>query len=704
MTNINSVKIPQRISGLDELAYNLWWSWHLEARELFKFLDRFLWMGTNHNPVLLLQKINPQRLEAASHDPEFLKKYDSVMERFHNDISATETWFKKKYPVINDHLIAYFSLEFAIHTSLPLYAGGLGILAGDHCKEASDLGLPFVGVGFMYPQGYFHQHISADGWQEEHYEELNFSEAPICPALTTQGERMKISVNLDSREVYVTVWQVNVGRVKLYLLDTNIDDNSESDRYLSARLYAGDRELRLLQEIIIGIGGVRVLRALGYNPTVWHSNEGHTSFMMLERIRELVERGFSFHDAAEKVRNTSVFTTHTSVPAGNDVFTFDLMEKYFHNYWSNLNLDKDTFLSLGNTEPCSDLFNMTALGMRMAGKRNGVSKLHGKICHAMWNSLWPDIKEEDVPITSITNGVHVPTWVAPQFHRLYQKYLGHDWLRILDKQALWEKIYDIPDVELWTVRRWLKYKLVRAIHDRIRNRWCEEPLVPIQALATGSLLDSEVLIVGFCRRFAQYKRATLILQDIERLQCIVQNNLKPVQIVFAGKAHPDDEGSKHLIQQVYTLCKEPRFAGRIAFVEDYDMHMARYLVHGVDVWLNTPLLHNEASGTSGQKAAINGVAQLSVLDGWWAEGYTGENGWAIGNNARNISDSDQNKLEAEDLYRTLEEKVIPLYYDRDIYGIPYDWIKLIKNVIYSNVAQFSTRRMVKEYTEKMYLP
>jgi starch phosphorylase len=704
MNNLSVSKLPRRIEGLNELAYNLWWSWHIEARQLFKALDTPLWKTTGHNPVKMLQQIASHRLVAASQDPLFLKKYDSVMSEFKDIISGGDTWFNTKYPHLAQHTIAYFSLEFAIHNSLPLYAGGLGVLAGDYCKESSDLGLPIVAVGFMYPQGYFHQHISTDGWQNEVYEQLNFSEAPISPVLNAEGQRMIVEVPLDKRSVRINIWQVNVGRVKLYLLDTDVEGNSPSERKLSARLYAGDQEIRLQQQIVIGIGGVRVLRALGIEPAIWHANEGYTAFMMLERIRELVAKGLSFAEAADKVRATTVFTIHTLVLGVNDAFSSDMIEKYFHHYWDFLRLDRETFLGLGKRGSDNSVFNVTALGLKMAGHRNGVSQLHAGLCRRTCNSIWPDTEEKEVPISSVTNGVHVPTWVAPQAASLYEEYLSHDWMKRRDVPALWEKVSDIPDEKIWAMRNWLKHKLISSVKERARKRWAEDHIAPEQALAMGGLLDTEVLTIAFCRRFTAYKRASLILNDIDRLKQLLRNEFRPVQIIFAGKAHPDDESGKHLIQEVYNAAKNPEFGGRIAFVEDYDMHMARYLVHGADVWLNTPRPLHEASGTSGQKAALNGVLHLSVLDGWWCEGYNGKNGWAIHSDSETPDSADQDRADAEELYRLLEDKVIPLYYDRDINGVPHGWVQVIKETIRSNAPLFNAQRMAKEYTEQMYIP
>jgi len=704
MNNLSVPKLPRRIEGLDELAHNLWWSWHIEARRLFKALDNALWRASGHNSVKLLQQIEPHRLVAAAQDPIFLKKYDSVMSDFKNTMPGADTWFDTKYPNLGQDIIAYFSLEFAIHNSLPIYAGGLGVLAGDYCKESSDLGLPLIGVGFMYPQGYFHQHISADGWQEEVYEQVDFGETSISPVLTTEGQPIIVEISLDLRPVLVTVWQVNIGRVKLYLLDTNVEGNSQPDRELSARLYAGDQETRLQQQIIIGIGGVRILRALRIEPTIWHANEGYTAFMILERVRELMEKGLNFAEASDKVRATTVTTIHTLVSGINDTFPADLIEKYFHRYWDSLNLDREAFLKLGAQGSDDSAFNTTVLGLRMSDYRNGVSQLHGGTCRETWHSLWPDKEEKDVPISSVTNGVHVPTWIAPQAARLYEAYLDNDWLKKHDDPALWEKVVTIPDEEIWAMRRWLKNKLISAVKERARRRWVKDQIKPEQALVMGGLLDPEALTIAFCRRFTSYKRATLIFHDFDRLKRILQNELQPIQIIFAGKAHPNDESGKQLIQKVYNAAKDHEFGGQITFVEDYDMHMARYLVHGADVWLNTPQPRHEASGTSGQKAALNGVLHHSVLDGWWCEGYNGKNGWAIHSDS-DISDlANRDRADAEELYRMLEEKIVPLYYDRDINGIPHGWIQIVKEAIRSNTPLFSTRRMVKEYTEQMYLP
>jgi starch phosphorylase len=501
------------------------------------------------------------------------------------------------------------------------------------------------------------------------------------------------------------VWQVRVGRTTVYLLDTNVEENAPQDRQLSARLYIADRELRIEQEIILGVGGVRVLRALNIEPTIWHANEGHTAFMMLERIREEVQKGATFAQAVQRVRATTVFTTHTPVPAGHDIFPVQLVERYLHGYWNFLGIDRETFLELGQQDDAGDqAFSMSALALRMADRRNAVSQLHRKVTRKMWHMLWPDVEEDEVPILHVTNGIHVPTWVAPELRQLYEEYLGQDWLKRQDDPSLWQHVLDIPDDKLWACRKLLKRKLRAAILERAQKRWAEGEAIPKQVLAIGALLDPDVLTIGFVRRFAEYKRPALIFEDIERLKRIVKDYWYPVQIIFAGKSHPADFPSKHLLHQVYALASDREFQGRIAFVEDYDMHIAHYLVHGVDVWLNTPRRSREACGTSGMKASLNGALHLSIRDGWWHEGYNGANGWAISDDLAPVDPESENKADAEALYRLLEEEIVPLYYDRDRSGVPQRWMRIVKEAIRSVVPAFCARRMLKEYTEQMYMP
>ncbi|MDD5082597.1 MAG: alpha-glucan family phosphorylase [Dehalococcoidales bacterium] len=703
---LNNPVLPERIKRLNELANNLWWSWHSEGQELFRSLDYTLWRASGHNPVQQLREINHDQLLAAAHDSAFLRLYDAVMTAFDRDINSDDTWFQTHNKLPASESIAYFSPEFAIHSSLPIYAGGLGILAGDICKEASDLGIPLVGIGFMYPQGYFHQHISAEGWQEEIYRQLNFNEVPISPIRPTPegGCGPLVSIELGDRPLHLGAWLVHSGRVRLYLLCCNVEENTYEDRQLCSRLYTADREQRIQQEIALGIGGVRVLRQLGIEPSVWHANEGHTSFMMLERIREQVVKGVSFNDAVQRVQATTIFTTNTPVPAGHDIFPAALVERYFNHYWESLGIDRQTFMKLGQEENGNDqTFNMTVLGMKMADYRNGVSQLHGAVARKMWHGLWPELKEDEVPISHVTNGVHLPTWIAPELNTLFEKYLGRDWLSHHDSPELWQHIMDIPDGELWEVHQLLKRKLTHVVRERAQQRLAEDGVAPQQVLAMGALLDSDILTIGFVRRFTEYKRPTLLFHDVGRLKRIIENRWQPVQIIFSGKSHPADFPSKYLLQRVYSLATGPEFQGRIGFVEDYDMHIAHYLVQGVDIWLNTPRRLQEACGTSGMKASLNGVLHLSVRDGWWHEGYAGNNGWAIGDDA--ISDrAEQDKDDAEALYRILEEEIIPLYYERDLKGIPHGWIRVLKQAISSLAPVFCARRMMKEYTKRMYLP
>lgn len=700
---MNFVKLPERINRLEELASNLWWTWHPEGRAVFRLLDYPLWRLTGHNPVQQLHEIGPEKLDIAAADDTFLSLYDAAVAAYDREMTDHDSWFAARYPSLHRPL-AYFSMEFALHSSLPIYAGGLGVLAGDLCKEASDLGIPMVAVGFMYPQGYFRQRISEEGWQEEEYSQLDFNHAPVSPILSEDGGRCLTEVRLLNRTLHIGAWLVKSGRVNLYLLDTDVEENDVQDRHLSSRLYTADREHRLQQEILLGIGGVRILRKLGIRPLVWHANEGHTAFMMLERIREEIEAGNSYEEALARVQKTSVFTTHTPVPAGHDVFSAVLIEHYFESYWPALKADPKTLLGLGKMDDGENTFNMTILALKTSGYRNAVSKRHGGVTRRMWCNLWLDCTEETAPITHITNGIHLPTWIAIETRQLYNRYLGADWVNNCDDAEMWKHIEDIPDEELWRVHTALKRKLFHIILEHAQLRWSQSRATPRQILSMGALLDYDSLTIGFMRRFAQYKRPDLLFRDIERLKKIVNNPWRPVQIIFAGKSHPADTASKKLLQHVHTMAMDRDFQGRIAFLEDYDMHLARYLVQGIDVWLNTPRRLQEASGTSGMKAALNGVLHLSVPDGWWLEGYNGSNGWCIGDTIFRGSSEEEDASDAEALYRLLEERVAPLYYNRERNGVPAGWLAMMKNSISSIVPVFNTRRMVKEYCEKMYLP
>jgi starch phosphorylase len=691
--------LPQRLIGLGELAENLWWSWHPAARMLFKMLSREAWKETRHNPDKLLRELPQATLESAANDPGYLRRYDEVLSQFRNDMGK-ECCLLDNMHDPNIHAVAYFSAEYGLHHSLPFYAGGLGFLAGDFVKECSDLKVPLVAVGFMYPEGYVQQRIRDDGWQDSRDQVLDREAAPINRVMGEDGQQLVVRVPLMEPPIHVAVWKVDVGRVPLYLLDTDIEINDPWNRSISARLYSGDIEQRLRQEIVLGIGGSVVLEALGIKHLVLHLNEGHAAFALLERIRVLVQEGNSYQEALDQVRRTTVFTTHTPVPAGHDVFSFQSIEKHFHSYWPSLGLDRDGFLQLGihPKEPGAG-FNMTAFALRVSGYRNGVSKRHAEVARHMWQSLWPDLPEDKVPIDHVTNGVHVPTWIEPKLELLFDKYLGLNWLADHDKPSVWELIEKIPDEVLWQTHYWLKIKLINTVRERSRQLWARERVNPSIAMVGGAFLDPSVLTLGFARRFATYKRADLIFYDTQRLKRLLNNRWKPVQIIFAGKAHPADDPGKRILQRIFNLARDPEMGGRIGFVEDYGEQFAQYMVHGVDVWLNNPVPPMEACGTSGMKAALNGVPQLSIMDGWWVEGFNGKNGWAFSQEGIN---GNRDPADAEAIYRVLEEEVIPLYYKVSDDGTPHDWVRVMKESVKSNGAKFSSRRMVREYIQKFY--
>jgi starch phosphorylase len=700
--------LPRRIKRLEDLAYNLWWVWHPEAQRLFKEIDALLWEKCYHNPIAFLRDVERTHLNAVTNDRYFLDKYDRVLREFDRYMKEKDTWFNKTYPDLSDELVAYFSFEFGLHESLMVYAGGLGVLSGDHLKEASDLGIPLVGVGFVYTYGYFSQRISEDGWQHADNVPIDFDALPLIRLMDEEGEPIKITIDLPGRKVYARIYELNVGRVKLHLLHTNIPDNDPNDRHLTDRLYISDLELRISQEILLGMGGVRALRALGYQPTAWHMNEGHSAFLTLERALEYVKEGKSFDQAAGIINKTNIFTTHTPVPAGNDEFPLWLIDKYFVQVWADLGLSRDDFINIAKIKQSwgGDAFSMPILAMKLSEFRNAVSELHGQVAQEMWHFLWPEKEVDEVPIGYITNGIHTETWLARRTGLLFSRYMGADWFDHLNEPSFWAQIENIPDEELWRVRRHLKRKLIAYMISRGRDKWQTAGVHPVQTLASGVLLDPYVLTIGFARRFATYKRANLILRDYDRLLKIVTNERMPVQFIFAGKAHPADDPGKQMIQEVYRAVKDARFGGRLAFLEDYDMNIARYMVQGVDVWLNTPRRTREASGTSGMKAALNGVLNFSVLDGWWREGYNGKNGWAIGEDIDTGADPNtQDEADAASLYDVLENEIVPLYYEhRSADNLPSDWIARMKESIRTLGGQFSTRRMLNEYISSFYHP
>jgi starch phosphorylase len=667
---------------------------------LFKLLDRGAWKATRHNPVKLLKVLPPQSLETAAADPEYLRRYDAVLAEFKTQTQTQVCWFTENIIPGECLPIAYFSLEYGLHHSLPFYAGGLGFLAGDHLKECSDLGIPMVAVGFMYPGGYVRQQINADGWQEGVDETLDRDEAPISRILDGKGGQLTVQVPFTDPPISVAVWQVMVGRIPLYLMDTDLEINEPAHRSISNHLYISDREQRLLQEIVLGIGGSRMLAAMGIKYSVLHLNEGHPALALLERVRERVEAGTSHEEAVRQVRATSIFTTHTPVPAGHDVFPFDLVDKYICQCYPML--DRDEFLRLGvsPTDPPGAGFNMTAFALRLSSHHNGVSRIHGEVSRSMWQALWPELPVEQVPIDHITNGVHVPTWIDPKLELRCMDCGGPQWVEEHDKPEIWQLVDDIPDGEFWSLHYRKKAKLVNFIRERTRQRWVYERIGLGNVVVGGALLDPSALTLGFARRFATYKRADLIFQDLERLKRLLNEAWRPVQIIFAGKAHPADDPGKRILQRIFNFARDPDFGGRIAFVEDYGEQVAQYLVHGVDVWLNNPLPPLEACGTSGMKAAINGVLHLSILDGWWPEGFNGKNGWAFAGAAG----EDRDARDAAAIYEILEKEVVPLYYRVNDQGVPEGWVQMMKEAMKSLGAQFSARRMVKEYSRKFYQP
>jgi starch phosphorylase len=705
--------IPERIGRLVEVSYNLWWTWHPEAQELFKHIDAQLWEDVYHNPILFLREVRQSSLDEVAKDPEFIRSYHDVLTAFDEYQVFDKTWFKETYADKIDKPIAYFSAEFGLHECLPIYSGGLGILSGDHTKEASDLGLPFIGIGFLYPQGYFRQVIADNGDQEAIYVKVRFAEVPAQPAFTADGKEVVVSValparnGLPDRRVYAKVYKIQVGNVPLYLMDTDIHPNALEDRELSARLYGGDQEMRVAQEMVLGIGGVRALQALEIKPAVYHLNEGHSAFLVLERARALVESGLSFEQAREEIRSSTVFTTHTPVPAGHDAFPFHLIDKYFPKWHEWLNISRDQFLGLARQDQSwGPTFSMTVLALKMSGKHNGVSQLHGEVSRDMWSWLWPNKRPQDVPISHVTNGIHTETWLAPELITLYDYYLGQNWTLRIDDQTMWDSLTRIPDAALWEIMKQLRLNLIEFVRMRTRQRLNRLGKHQNDIQATANLLNPNALTIGFARRFATYKRATLIFHDTERLKRIVHGDPKrPVQFIFAGKAHPRDEPGKDFIREVYHRSHEPGLAGHLLFIEDYDINVARHMVAGVDMWLNTPRRPMEASGTSGQKAGLNGSPNLSILDGWWTEGYNRKNGWAIGDpEAEYVSEYDHNHADATSIYDLLEEVIVPTFYDCDPDGVPTRWMQIVKESIRTVSPQFSMTRMIKEYTNELYVP
>ncbi|NUN93013.1 MAG: alpha-glucan family phosphorylase [Verrucomicrobiae bacterium] len=699
--------LPPRLEPLRELAFNLWFSWEPEATALFRDLDPELWEQCHHNPVRLLQRIRQRRLLKAARDEAFLARLDEVTAQLAAYLETEETFHAKSWADKLRQPVAYFSAEFGLHESVPNYSGGLGILAGDHCKTASDLGIPFVAVGILYRHGYFRQRLTREGWQEAVEMDVIFNELPIREVRRPDGTPLTVEVRILGRRVVIKVWKVRVGRIPLLLLDTDVAENSAEDRRITAELYGGDIEMRVRQEMVLGIGGVRALDAMEISPSVFHMNEGHAAFLSLERIRLLMQKEkVDFYVALQATAASNVFTTHTPVPAGNDAFSPDLMHRYFDEYVREMQIPFSDFLIYGrpwNHQP-QDPFSMTILALRTSRRCNGVSRLHGKVSRKMWTSVWPEAPVHEVPIESVTNGIHLQTWLAPEMRALYEQCFGKGWQYRINDPEMWRRVSDLSDQDLWETHLLLKRRLVEFVRQRARAMSLRlgEPLDRVRAV--GSLLDPEVLTLGFARRFATYKRAALIFHDPERLKTILNHPDRPVQIVMAGKAHPRDEAGKRLIQQVLQISRQPGFEGKIVFVEDYDSNVARHMVQGVDVWLNTPMRPMEASGTSGQKAPPNGIVNLSIPDGWWAEGFNGKNGWSIGAEIEGAAPPAQDDADAASLYNILDRQVVPLYYAKPDGRLPLAWINLMRESIRSVAPVFNTWRMVQEYTERFYIP
>jgi starch phosphorylase len=693
---IADIELPPGLERLRGLAYDLWWSWSPAATRLFSWIEPEHWRRY-HNPVELLINVEPHQWRRLLASAEFRRAYETVIEQW-DAYRARERWYAS---FAGDRLsgpIGYFSMEFGLHESLGVYSGGLGVLSGDHCKAASDLGVPLVGVGLLYQHGYFRQTVDADGFQQHIYPHYDFARLPVLPVEAPGGGVLTVPVDLPGRVVQAAVWKAQVGLVPVLMLDTDIPLNDPADRPITGTLYVRGREMRLCQEIVLGVGGVRALRALGIAPSVWHMNEGHVAFLGLERAREQVLAGSSLREALASVKQNAVFTTHTPVPAGNESFDVGLVRRYLEPWVQAVGCDPDEALALGLED---GNFNLTVLAIRLSSRVNGVSRLHGQVASAMWRHLWPGSPES--PVGHVTNGVHTQTWIGPEMRALFVHHLGPEWEHHLLEPDYWAGVEAIPDAELWAAHRAQKERLVRFVRERVRQQSARHGLAPDDLRRVEGLLDPQALTIGFARRFATYKRAVLVLSELERLRGLLDDEQRPVQLIFAGKAHPADRAGQDLIKRLFQLT-QGEFRGRIVFLEDYDMEMGRMLVQGCDVWLNTPRRPQEASGTSGQKVPVNGGVNLSILDGWWVEGFRGDNGWAVGQEIPGADAETQDKEDAASLYRILEDEVVPRYYDRDPDGLRRAWIRTMKASLIGAVHAFSAQRMVRDYVVESYLP
>jgi len=698
-------RIPERLSALRDVAYNLWWTWSPSAIDLFRWIDPDLWVKTLHNPVLLLGMADQSRLEELAGDSVFLSRLQEVRKDL-EDYLGRPTWFdrtfEKRTSLIDRFHAAYFSAEFGLHESLPIYSGGLGVLSGDTLKSASDLGLPLIGVSLLYRNGYFSQYLNSDGWQQERYFVNDYSNTPVIQVMDESGSPVTVSVPMADRMVQAGLWMVKVGRTVLYLLDSNLEANEKMDREITGQLYGGDKDMRIRQEILLGIGGLRALGEIGRAPSVCHVNEGHSAFLILERIRQLMSTGLSFAEAREMTASGTVFTTHTPVPAGNEEFSPELVSAYLGPFVKDLGIGTEELLSLGRNGGGGG-FSMTVFALRLARYRNGVSKLHGRVSRSIWKQVWPGLPEEDVPIGSVTNGVHPETWISDEMGRLLDRYTGPRWGSSPGDEAGWSKVDLIPDSEIWRSHVRLRERLVSYARDRWRQQLSSMGM-DLHRLSDQPVLNPDVLTIGFARRFATYKRATLLLRDPVRLQRLLGNPDRPVQFIFAGKAHPNDDGGKEMIRHIVHTSMKEGFYGRFLYLEDYSMDMARHFVQGVDVWLNAPRRPLEASGTSGMKAGMNGALNCSVLDGWWDEAYHPGIGWAIGGRETWTDTESQDAVEAKALFDLLENVIAPLFYERSSEGLPRRWIGIMKESMKVICPGFSTDRMLAEYTERYYIP
>ncbi|HWO56237.1 MAG TPA: alpha-glucan family phosphorylase [bacterium] len=699
-------RVPERLSDLIMIAYNLWWSWHPEAIQLFRRMDADLWEQAHHNPVAMLGAMQQERLDELQHDEGFLAQLDRLAAQFKEYRSAA-TWYAKSHGPVDQPRIVYLSAEYGLTECMPIYSGGLGLLAGDHMKSASELGIPLIGVGLLYQRGYFTQYLNADGWQQERYNDNDFYNMPMRHLIGAEGQPLKIRLEFPRRAVVAQVWDVQVGRVRVILLDTNVPENSVEDRQITAELYGGDTERRIQQEIVLGVGGIRAVQALSFRCSVCHLNEGHSAFSVLERVRALVtEHNFALPHALEVVRKTTVFTTHTPVPAGIDQFPEPMMQNYFGEFVKQMGMAWNDFMALGHLDPNDRHapFNMMSLALNMSYRANAVSRLHAKVSRRMVERGWPEVPVEEVPVVPITNGVHTRSWISQEMSELFDRYLGPAWSSQPADQTIWERIEQIPDEELWRTHERRREKLVAAARRRLVNQYEQRGALDHEIHAAREALNPQALTIGFARRFAPYKRATLLLRDRERLKRILMSETRPVQLLIAGKAHPHDQTGKDLIREIIHFAHQPELRRRVVFLEDYEISLARSLVQGVDLWLNTPRRPMEACGTSGMKVVFNGGLNASVLDGWWDEAYARDRGWAIGSGEEYTDWNLQDQIEADALYDLLEEEIVPLFYDRGTDNLPRGWIARMKSSMRALCPRYNANRMIREYTERFYVP